>query len=127
MTPGIKEMMDAANAAVPWITPPEAQALIAGGDVLVIDVREASELEASGKIASAVNISGGILEFRADPQSAHYDPRFDRTKTIILYCASGGRSALAGKRLKDMGYEQVFNLGGFNQWVAAGGKVEACS
>jgi rhodanese-related sulfurtransferase len=43
---------------------------------------------------------------------------------VILYCASGGRSALAGKLLKDMGYENVFNLGGFNDWAAAGGARE---
>jgi rhodanese-related sulfurtransferase len=43
---------------------------------------------------------------------------------MILYCASGGRSALGGKLLKDMGYEKVFNLGGFKDWAAGGGKVE---
>ncbi len=45
-------------------------------------------------------------------------------KPVILHCASGGRAALAGKLLKDMGYEKVYNLGGFKDWVEAGGKVD---
>jgi len=127
MGTGIKEMMDAANAVVPRITPAEAQALVGNRDVLVIDVREPPEVEASGKVAGAVTVPRGMLEFRADPQSPYYDPRFDKTKTVILYCASGGRSALAGKLLRDMGYEKVFNLGGFQDWAAAGGAVESGS
>jgi rhodanese-related sulfurtransferase len=125
MSTGIKELMDAANAVVPRITPKEAQAMIAGGDVLVVDVRDPQELEASGKVAGAVNVSRGMLEFRADPKSPYYNPAFDKSKTVVLYCASGGRSALAGKLLRDMGYEKVFNLGGFNDWAAAGGAVES--
>jgi rhodanese-related sulfurtransferase len=39
-----------------------------------------------------------------------------------LYCASGGRAALAGKALKDLGYERVYNLGG--DWAGSGGAVE---
>jgi rhodanese-related sulfurtransferase len=65
-----------------------------------------------------------LLEFRADPDSPLHDAAFDRAKTIILYCASGGRAALAGKTLKDMGYRDVRNLGGFKDWVEAGGAVE---
>jgi rhodanese-related sulfurtransferase len=117
-------MMEAANAVVPRITPEEAQAMIAKGDVLVVDVREPPEIAASGKVQGAVNVSRGMLEFRANPGSPFHDPRFDKAKTMILYCASGGRSALGGKVLKDMGYEKVFNLGGFKDWAASGGKVE---
>jgi rhodanese-related sulfurtransferase len=124
MPTGIKEMMDAANAAVPRIGPEEAQAMIAKGDVLVVDVRDPPEVAASGKIAGSVNVSRSMLEFRADPNSPYYDPRFDKSKNVILYCASGGRSALGGKLLKDMGYEKVFNLGGFKDWSDAGGAVD---
>jgi rhodanese-related sulfurtransferase len=127
MATGIKEMMDAANAAVSRITPEEAQALVGNSDVLVIDVREPSEVKASGKVAGAVTVPCGMLEVRADPQSPYHDPRFEKTKTVILYCASGARSALAGKLLKDMGYEKVFNLGGFKEWATAGGAVETNS
>jgi rhodanese-related sulfurtransferase len=124
MTFGIKEMMEAANKAVPRITREEAAALIAQSGALIVDVRDAPEVAASGKVAGAVNVSRGMLEFRADPQSPYYDPRFDKSKPVIVYCASGGRSALSGKVLKDMGYESVLNLGGFKDWAAAGGAVE---
>lgn len=121
---GIKEMIDAANAEVPRITPDQARSMIARGDVLVLDVREPPELVASGKIEGALNVPRGMLEFRADPGSPYHDARLDKSKTVILYCASGARSALGGKLLKDMGYEKVFNLGGFQDWAAAGGEVE---
>jgi rhodanese-related sulfurtransferase len=124
MTTNVKQMMEAANAAVPRISVSEAQAMIEKGDALVVDVRDAPEL-AGGKVRGAVNVSRGMLEFRADPDSPYHDPRFDRSRTAILYCASGGRSALAGKVLKDMGYERVFNLGSFKDWADSGGAVES--
>ena len=124
MPTSVKQMMEEANAAVPRISPAEAQALMEKGDAVVIDVRDASEVEQSGKVAGAVHISRGMLEFRADPDSPYRDPRFAKDKALILYCASGGRSALAGKMLKDLGYEKVYNLGGFNDWAQAGGAIE---
>jgi rhodanese-related sulfurtransferase len=120
----VKQMMEAANAAVPRISISEAQAMIDKGDALVVDVRDAPELAAGGKVKGAANVSRGMLEFRADPDSPYHDPRFERSRTVILYCASGGRSALAGKALKDMGYEKVFNLGGFRDWADSGGAIE---
>jgi len=65
-----------------------------------------------------------MLEFRADPDSPAHDKHFAKDKTIILYCGSGGRAALAGKLLKDMGYDQVYNAGGFKDWVEGGGAVD---
>jgi len=124
MTATVKEMIEAANSAVPRITPADAQAMIAKGDVLVVDVRDAPEVEASGKVAGAKNVSRGMIEFRADPSVPYHDPAFTKDKSIILYCASGGRSAFSGKVLKDMGYTQVFNMGAFKDWVAAGGATE---
>jgi rhodanese-related sulfurtransferase len=125
MAVGIKEMMEAANAAVPRISREEAAALIAESGALIVDVRDAPEVQASGKVAGAVHVSRGMLEFRADPLSPYYDPRFDKSKPVIVYCASGGRAALSGKVLKDMGYERVLNLGGLKDWAAAGGAVES--
>jgi len=113
-----------AHAAVSRIGREEAAALMAGGDVLVVDVRDAPELLASGKVAGAVHVSRGMLEFRADPDSPYHDPAFDRDRTVILYCASGGRSALAGKALQDLGYRDVRNLGAFKDWAENGGAVE---
>jgi rhodanese-related sulfurtransferase len=120
----VQEMLAAANAEVPRIPAEEAKALAGQGQVVLLDVRDAAEVKASGKAKGALAVSRGLLEFRADPQSPLHDAAFDRAKTIIVYCASGGRSALAGKTLKDMGYKDVRNLGGFKDWVEAGGEVE---
>jgi rhodanese-related sulfurtransferase len=59
-------------------------------------------------------------EFRADAETTYHDTNFTKDKTIILDCASGGRSALGCKVLKDMGYAQVYNLGAFKDWVDSG-------
>lgn len=124
MTTSVKELLAAANAAVPRVTREEAAALMQGG-ALVVDVRDAPELKAGGKVAGAAHVSRGMLEFRADPESPYHDPAFRRDRTVILYCASGGRSALAGKALLDLGYTDVRNLGAFKDWAEAGGAVEA--
>ena len=120
----VKQLMEAANDAVPKITPEKARDLIANGNTLIVDVRDAPEVEKSGKVAGAVNVSRGMLEFRADPESPYHDKNFSKDKTVILYCASGGRSALSGKALKDMGYNEVYNLGGFKDWAESGGAVD---
>ena len=124
MTVSVKQLMEAANAAVPRITPAQAQQMIASGNTLVLDVRDAMEVQQSGRVTGAVNVPRGMLEFRADPESAAHDKAFASDKTIILYCASGGRAALAGKTLKDLGYQSVYNLGGFKDWVDSGGAVD---
>ena len=124
MTTTAKDMIAAANANVPRVSPAEARDMIARGDVLVVDVREAPELEASGKIAGALHVTRGMLEFRADPASASHDKAFVKDKTVIVYCASGGRSALSGKTLKDLGYSKVYNLGAFKDCVDRGGVIE---
>jgi rhodanese-related sulfurtransferase len=124
MALSVKQMMEAANAMVPKITPTQAREMIGKGNTLVVDVRDAPEVQNSGKVASAVHVSRGMLEFRADPESPYHDKNFNRDKTVILYCASGGRAALAGKLLKDMGYGQVYNAGGFKDWAESGGAIE---
>lgn len=99
MATNVKQMLEVANAAVPRVTPVQAREMIAKGNTLIVDVRDAPEVAASGKVAGAVHVSRGTLEFRADPESPYHDRNFDTDKTVILYCASGGRSALAGKAL----------------------------
>lgn len=124
MATSVKQMLEAANAAVPKISMAQAQEMIAAGNALVLDVRDAPEVEKSGKVAGAVNVSRGMLEFRADPDSPYHDQSFSKDKTVIVYCASGGRSALSGKVLKDLGYEKVYNLGAFKDWAESGGAVD---
>ncbi len=120
----VKDMIDAANAAVPRITPIQAKEMITKGNTLVVDVRDTPEVEKTGKIAGALQVSRGMLEFRADAATPYYDKNFTKDKAIIVYCASGGRSALAGKVLKDMGYAAVYNMGAFKDWVDSGGPVD---
>ena len=124
MATSVKQMLEAANVVVPKITPAQAKEMIAKGNTLVVDVRDGTEVAASGKVAGAVHVSRGMLEFRADPESPYHDKNFAKDKSVVVYCASGGRSALAGKMLKDLGYDQVYNLGGFKDWAESGGSVE---
>ena len=120
----VQSMLAEADAQVPRISPEEAKKLVGRADVLFLDVREPAEVAASGKVPGAVAVPRGLVEFRADPASSAHDKAFDPAKTVVTYCASGGRSALVGKTLKDMGYANVRNLGGFKGWVDAGGEVE---
>jgi rhodanese-related sulfurtransferase len=88
------------------------------------DRRRTGKPRAHGKVAGALHVSRGLLEFRADPELPSHDKNFSNDKTILVYCGSGGRAALSGKLLKDMGYDHVYNLGGFKDWVDSGGAVE---
>ncbi|HTC10580.1 MAG TPA: rhodanese-like domain-containing protein [Acetobacteraceae bacterium] len=124
MANSIADMLAAARAAVPAITPAEAADLVRTKDALLVDVRDGTEVKASGKAKGAVAVSRGLLEFRADPASPNHDPAFRTDRPLILYCGSGGRAALAGKTLQDLGFTDVRNVGGFKDWVAAGGEVE---
>lgn len=120
----VKQMIAAAEAEVPRIGAEAARALHAAGQAVFIDLREPAELTASGKVPGALPIPRGLLEFRADPEAAARDPALAAGKTVITYCASGGRAALAGKTLRELGYTDVRNLGGFKDWLDAGGAVE---
>ncbi len=123
MGKSVKDLVAAANAVVPRITPEEARQKIDEG-ALVVDVRDAAEVEQSGKVAGAVHIPRGMVEFRADPDTPYFDDNFAKDRPVVLYCASGGRAALSGQALKEMGYEEVYNLGGFTDWAQSGGAVD---
>ncbi len=120
MASSVKDMMAEANRDVPKLSPEEVREKLHSGNALLVDVRDSSEVRDSGKIRGAVNVTRGMLEFRADPASPYHDPAFQKDRTVILYCASGGRSALAGKTLKDFGYQNVFNGGAFKDLAGAG-------
>ena len=118
----VKEMMEAANAVVERIDTAKAKAMIEQG-ALLLDIRDANELEQTGRAVGAHHIPRGMLEFRADDALQSHDPELRKDRPIVLYCASGGRAALAGKLLKDMGYQRVYNLGGLTDWVNGGGEI----
>ena len=124
MPSSVREMLAEANAAVPRLDPAAVRDRMSSGNILIVDVRDGPELASGGKLKGAVHVSRGMLEFRADPESPYHDPAFQRDKTVLVYCASGGRSALSGKTLKDLGYQSVFNAGGFKELADAGLETE---
>ncbi len=123
MAVSAKDWVAAAKAEIPAISAEEAQRMFAAGEATLVDVREDNEV-ARGKAKGAVHASRGTLEFKADPASDQRPPGLDPEHTVILYCGSGGRAALAGQTLKALGYRDVRNMGGFRDWVEAGGEVE---
>jgi len=118
-----KSLVEAANAVVPKISGKQAQEMVANG-ALLVDVRDSAELAQTGKAAGSVHIPRGSLELKADPTTSNPDKNFAFDRPVITHCGGGGRAALAGKLLKDMGYQKVYNLGGLKDWVEAGGKLE---
>jgi rhodanese-related sulfurtransferase len=94
------------------------------GNAVLVDLREPGELAEQGVIVGAVHAPRGMLEFYADPSSPYHRSRFDPSARTILYCASGGRSALACDLLRQLGYADVAHLdGGLKAWKAAGRPV----
>ena len=92
-----------------------------GGEVILIDIREPDERSTSGIIPGSEHAVRGMLEFYADSTSPYHRPAFETDRRIVLYCASGGRSALAADALKRLGYSRVAHLeGGLKAWTAAG-------
>jgi rhodanese-related sulfurtransferase len=125
MVKSAAEMVAEANAAVGTVSVEEAKRLVGKDDVVFVDVREGAELATQGKIPGAVHAPRGHLEFYADPTAPRHLPELASGKRLVVYCASGGRSALAAKTLKDMGIDKVANLrGGFTAWQQSGGAIE---
>lgn len=117
-----KDFLEAANAEVPRISP--AEGIARHGQAVFIDVRDSADIAASGTIAGALRIPRGFIEFAADPETPFHNPALERSAEIVLVCGAGGQAALAGQTLRQMGYEKVFNVGGFKDWKDAGGPTE---
>lgn len=109
---------------VPVITPAQAAEMLRAGDVLLVDVREPAELAQTGRLKGAINLPLATLAERADPASPAHEPALRTDRPVILYCASGKRSAAAGQALLRLGYGAVYNLGGIAAAAAAGLPVE---
>ncbi len=124
MTKSAKDYLDAANAAVPRIKGGEAIAKH-GSDAIFIDVRDSGDIAKTGTVKGAKRIPRGFIEFRADPaMEQFYDSDLKKDSELYLVCGAGGQAALSGKRLKDMGYTNVTNIGGIGEWKDAGGPME---
>ena len=120
MSSTVVELVTRAKGQIENLTPEQVAREVADGAVLV-DLREPAELEREGTIEGAVAAPRGMLEFYADPQSPYHRPEFDPGRRTILFCASGGRSALGAVTLAGLGYADVAHLdGGLKGWKAEG-------
>jgi rhodanese-related sulfurtransferase len=120
---GFKTMLAEANAVIETVSVQDLPYHLEDPDVVLVDVRETVEREREGMIPASVHVPRGLLEFKADPESPVHVSEMRPEKRIILYCGTGGRSALAAKTLLDMGYADVASLaGGYEAWRAAGGQ-----
>ena len=120
-----KDFLQEAHAAVPKMSAEEAIEVHKSGNGVFVDVRDSSLIAQSGTIAGAERITRGMIEFAADPAiEAFYNPKLTKDAAIYLVCGAGGQAALSGKTLKDMGYENVTNIGGIGDWKEAGGPME---
>ncbi len=128
MTKTAAHLIAEAKSRIENLTPAAVAAELETGNVLLVDLREAEERAKHGSIPGAIHAARGMLEFYADPTSAYYRLEFDPGRRTILYCASGGRSALAADMLQVLGYTRVAYLGGgLKSWREAGLPIEAAT
>lgn len=119
-----KDFLDEANKHVPQIDVEQAKERHKNSDTVFIDVRDSAEIEKSGTVEGALCVPRGFIEFVADPETPFHDERLTKDTDLYLLCGAGGQAALAGKTLKDMGFQSVTNIGGFNNWKEAGGPTQ---
>jgi rhodanese-related sulfurtransferase len=121
-------MVAEARLRVKSLTPDQLAAEVKGGQAVLVDLREPTECAQTGTIPGAIQAPRGMLEFYADPSCPYHRAELDPSRRVILYCASGGRSALAGDLLMRMGYTDVAHLdGGLKAWQAAGYAAEGAA
>ena len=118
-------LVQEALSEVNTISPSEALEKLNKDECNLIDIRDAVELQKSGRIEKSINISRGLLEFSIHPDSAFFqNNNLDLNKELILFCAAGGRSALAAKTLKEMGFKKISHVeGGFASMLNSGFKL----
>jgi rhodanese-related sulfurtransferase len=124
-TKTVAHLVAEAKAQIENLSPEEVTNELQRGDALLVDLREPGERVETGSIPGAIHAPRGMLEFYADPTSAYHRAEFNPDRRTILFCASGGRSALAAAALQGLGYTQVAHLsGGLKAWREAGLRVE---
>ena len=118
-------LVEDALTQVKTISPTEALELSNKNECNLIDIRDAIELQNLGRIENSFHISRGLLEFSIHPESAFVkNNNLDLNKELVLFCAAGGRSALAAKTLNEMGFKKVSHVeGGFGKMSNSGFKV----
>jgi sulfur-carrier protein adenylyltransferase/sulfurtransferase len=116
--PSYRELLNQVKAEIEEIEASRAAALLEDGDAVFVDVRERDEWD-EGHIPGAIHVTRGFLESRADKAVP------DQSRRVVVYCASGARSAFAAKTLEELGYDDVVSLaGGFTDWKRNGFPTE---
>ena len=120
-----KSLINEALREIKTISPSEALQLSKENKCNLIDIRDGLELEREGRVENSHHISRGLLEFSIHPESPYVqNENLDLNKELVLFCAAGGRSALAAKTLKEMGFKKVSHIdGGFNLMKNSGFKI----
>ena len=108
-------LVSEAMQEIKTISVEEAYKIFEENNCNLIDIRDTNELEITGAIENSINIPRGLLEFQLDPNGPlTQNGIIDTNKETVLFCAAGGRSALAAKTLKEMGFKKVSHIdGGF--------------
>lgn len=123
-TTSVKELIAEARTTIENLSPEQMARALEARDVLLVDLREPGERAEHGTIPGALAAPRGMLEFYADPATPYHRKEFDPARRVLLYCASGGRSALAGATLRGLGYPSVAHLdGGFKAWKESGREI----
>ena len=102
----------------------DAVARVAEGSLMLIDVRDPVERQMSGVAKGAIAIPLAAFQMQADPRSPEHHEALSIDRPVALYCASGARSQMAAEAMVQMGYKEVYNIGGLQHWMAAGGEVD---
>ena len=123
-TKTLETLLIEANDLVKCLSFEESNELIKNTQTVIIDVREESEVYNLGIIKNAIHIPRGLIEFKLSPNSTNNPVSINNNTNILVYCAGGYRSALAAKTLLDLGFKNVYNLGGFQEWVECGGEIQ---
>ena len=124
-TKSLDMLLEEANKQIKRLSFNESLEMLSNKNTIVIDVREESEVINLGIIKNAIHIPRGLLEFTLIPNSPNNPVKIDESTKILVYCAGGYRSALAAKTLKDLGFKNVYNLGGYSEWIDNGGDIQA--
>ncbi len=123
-TKTLEDLLNEANKLIPRISFEETVNKINNEDSIIIDVREESEVFNQGIIKGAIHIPRGLLEFKLVLNSPDNALKINENTNILVYCAGGFRSALAAKTLLDLGFSNIYNIGGFKEWVESGGEIQ---
>ena len=120
----LETMLIEANKNVERLTYEETCNIIKQPNTFTIDVREESEVANFGSIKNAIHIPRGLIEFKIELNSSNNLAGINNDSYLLFYCAAGFRSALAANTVKNLGFINVYNIGGFGEWVNNGGEIQ---